>query len=664
MHTNPFTAMKNNTYLLLILACLTAFVAPGFSQNQNGLQWFRQYHSDGICSTPGFVYANQQAVIALNFTDTLFFETGSVIEKRFAKAMGDVMLLKSEMQTGTLTASRQLTAKEYMVVTSITFVDGMIKLAGACRDSVFLVSDSNNLSYLGGHSGKEKGFIISVPFSLDTAHFDYIASNMDESGIDLLKFDGNSGTIATGTARPDSVSEPANFVLVDLNGNTLPLLLDTLSGATISDAAFFNGVPWVGGAFADSLVLLDTILTSNSGTQAFIAKIEAGITPYAEARVWRCYQKARVAGMATMGPTLWVAINFTDSLMLPNGLQILGKGMSDGVVMQYDTAMNLLNFFQFGGTYSERIDKIFKQGNRLYILANTGSPDTRIWKNGVEANVVTSADNNGVQTLFSIDTDTNSFVEWTATEGRLGKIRGTFKADASETLLSGSFMRPLTIDSMVFNPRGHQDVYLMRIADACINMLKKSNIVIPLCQGDSLTIAGAYLLNGNTVIMDTDSGLLTLKEPGKFGIRQYETCECRGGDILEIVATNAQRIGRDEAGNLKSVHSVLLDDGSRVDLRYCGDCGISQEAATFQVRPVPASHEAWLDAWLPDPATLSVKVVNSEGAVISQTQMKLTAGTHILPLNAQQWPSGTYWLHLTHNNGKTAFSRIFAIVKL
>lgn len=645
---------------LLAMALLTVFGLK--AQTVTGLKWMKTFYSTGLNATPGFVYDSSSIFMPVNFSDTLRFEAGGAAVSLGSAGDGDLLLARFNGQSGILNLYRHLMSKSHLVATAVTLFDGHLQITGACRDSVFMTADSGNRVYLGGKPGPEKGFIVSLNTGLNFISFTTPAAELVQSGLNLTEA-ADPVSVSVGTARPDSVSGTANMVVVNNNGSYAPVILDTLTRAEIQDAAFFNGFPWVGGSFADSLLLPDTTLVSISGTQAFVARVQNGPFPYTKAVVWRCYQHATVAGMAAWNGKLWVAVNFADSLMLPGGQRLSGKGMSDGVIMQYDTAFNLLNTFQFGGSYSERIDKLFVSNNTLFVLANTASPDTRVWKNGTESLTVTQAENKGIQTLLTISPGQVVHLEWTAPEGRLGRMTGVHKISGAETLLAGTFINPMVIDNDTFTPQGSQDVYLLRIADECINRMKKSNITLAVCQGDSITLAGAYLVDSSRIVLHADSGSLVIKQPGKYFIKLVTDCGCDAADTLEVVMTDGRGLKQAEAEAITENSVITLTDKSTLAITYCGQCGQKEAMPRFSVRPNPSRADVRLYASLPKAATLSIRVVNAEGQGFAQQQLQLPEGEHSVSLHAENWPSGTYWIHITHNDGTAASSQIFPFIK-
>jgi hypothetical protein len=657
--------MKTKRYIQILILALFLIPLTGYSQQQDGLTWLRTYASTGFNTSPGFVSDTSGFLyLPVVFVDTVRFGTSGTTDTLVSAGDGDILLAKIETLTGNISQYRHFTSKAHLVVTDISMTDGYLILSGACRDSVFMIADTNDPQYLGGKTGAEKGFLLSMTTGGQFINFTIPAEEVYQSGLNIIKTEGLS-LLACGTARQDTLSPLANLFILNKEGESTQTIIDSLTRTDIRDGVFFNQSAWVCGSFTDSLILNDTILYAPAGIQAFMAKADTGTFPLSDAITWRGYQDAFAAGMANFNQKLWVGINFSDSLIYGNGSMILSHGMADAVVLQYDSTLHLQHIYQFGGSYTERIDRLFVSDDRLYVLGNTASPDTKLWLNGQEKFTVTQAENAGIQTLLSIDIHDTARLEWTAQEGRLGRMTGVSKINASETIIAGVFNRQMIIDSTEFNPSGLQDVYLLRVADICLNRLKQTEMKFMFCKGDSVLISGAQWGSKTEIKADPDDGELYISQPGKYYIKSISDCGCKSADTLVfelIEPRDAEKKGFSNPGPVSQI--FILSDESELKIRYCGECLEREKQATFRILPNPTSANSVLDVYLPREGTIRIKIVSAEGALVNRMEFQESEGSHQIDLQSGILKPGTYMVHTNYGDGFTNTDSPLILIKL
>ncbi len=657
--------MNTKRYYQFYILALLLLPIIGHSQQQDGLTWIKTFASKGFNTSPGFVTDTAGFVyLPIVFVDSVHFESSGKTDTLVSAGDGDILLAKIEALTGNIQQYRHLSSKAHLVATDISMIDGHLLLSGSCRDSVFMIADTNNPQYIGGKTGQEKCFLLEMTTDGNLINFIMPADEAYQSGLNMVRTNGHS-IMAYGTVRPDTLSPLANLFIIQNESESSQTIIDSLSRADIHDGIFFKQGVWVCGSFTDSLVMNNAMLYGLAGKQAFMARVDTGDYPFSNAIAWPGYQDAEATGMAFYNHKLWVGINFSDSINSGNGSQILSHGMSDAAILQYDTTLQLQHIYQFGGSYSERIDRLFVSNNTLYVLGNTASPDTKLWINGLDKLTITQVENTGIQTLLSIDTRDSVKLEWTAQEGRLGKMTGVNKVNASETMIAGVFNQPMIIDTTEYTPAGIQDVFILRVADVCLNRLKQSDIKLMFCKGDSIQLIGAQLIGKSEIRTDPEAGNIFIKQAGKYSVRSKNDCECEIADTLlfEVIeARDALKKGF-KSSELK-FQTFILSDKSELKVSYCGECIESEKQPLFKIHPNPSTSSSTLDMFLPKAGTMQVRIVNAEGALVKYMEYQKTEGNHRIDLQSDILKPGTYLVHINHNDGVSNISTLLVLIKL
>jgi hypothetical protein len=654
--------MKTKIVFIIFLNLTIIYLSQLKAQNQNNLKWIRRFYSSEYSASPGFVEKNDNLFMPINYSGILYYIVNDDPLPLTKANCSNTLLCKFNNVTGELNTHCNLKSNAPLAITSINLSEDGLLMAGSYRDSVFGETDSSALLYLGGTPGLEKAFTIKLDFNFNLINFQNQNFSTEQSGFNsVTTFDDKF--VAIGTASLDSSDPMFNYAAWDQAEDKITFMVDTVQGIILSSTTNFKDKPWVCGSFADSLVLADTIFKSSSGTQAFGAILQDEGNPYTNALVWRSRQLAHAVSLASKDNFLWAAVNYSDTLFLPNGQYVVSLGMTDGAILQYDTVFNLTHIYQLGGIYSDRIDKLFVDGDILFVLGNIASPDGQFYKDGISILQLDTIQHIGLQILISIKDGQPERLEWAAHEGRLGKIAAAKKLNSSEFFIAGTYAQPLIIDSIEFKPYNISNIYLMRIANDCINQLKKSNLEVNICQGDSLKIEGAYFIGSKQIGLNSDSSFIILKMPGKYAIKLYSNCQCNVSDTLEVKFL-PNIINQKSFIISTDLQIYTLSNGNLLKIIYCGECKMAPSEPVFYIFPNPFDKEATIQAELPNAARLNLILLNSQGQKVMTQEKYYNSGKHVIHLNTKSLQAGSYWLQISCRNESAIYTKIFTLIKI
>lgn len=650
-----------------LIILLMIFAMNGTSQ-QSGLAWFKSIASSGLDHSPGIAIDTAgQVFIAVNFSSPLTLETSGNSDTLDPGLHGEAIVAQINTENGSLVRYFHLSSPGHIAITGIGFYLQRLVVSGSCHDSVFIKPSGGQASYLGGGTDTHTGFQLFCGIEGENPTFTQPASAALRAGFEHIGV-ADSLLVTTGKYLPDSVAARRVMITkgaaasrpIYLPGNTYEM--------EINDLGFAFGHLFVCGSFRDSLQLYNGTLFALAGKEAFVALADTIDSTYLNIPLsWHGLQDAHAVALATYDASLWVAVNFSDTLYHGSDHRLDGRGGTEAALFRYDSLLQLQATYHLKGNRSERIERLFVTGNQLYVLGNLSSDSCSLLHDGNTVLELGHGFGTGAHTLLSIDTSGTAELVWMAKEGRLGKLTGVYKISPTETLLSGLYGSTITIDSVPFNPFGIQDVYVLRIDDICLSRLKTSKEIFKFCQGDSLELRLAKA-GPDHVLQPTgkSSDYFHVRMPSTYSIQYESECGCIEADSLQFEwykpLPGEKPLKVVQAG----INTFRLADGGIIELRYAGECAQAYEPlqAQFGLQPNPVTNQCYLMAALPEAGALRMELTDVHGAMVWQNMQTLGSGSHQLPVAVHTLQPGSYMLRLYFDTGLKTNQTVLKLTKL
>jgi hypothetical protein len=664
--------MKKMKEILNIVAMSLILFCVQFKINgqQSEMAWFKTISSNDFASTPGFVIDTVgKAYLPILFFDEIYLETDGGIDTIKSWGGGNAVIAKVTAETGDITDYISLASKEHLVITDLGLIDNTIVTTGVMLDSVFARNKSTTTyQYIGGQQGKQVGFIFKLTSSLEIIDFIALEPEWIVSGIDFMRINENR-ILASGTYVKDTTSGLENFLFMNWQDIQFKINAGDHANIVINSLDYFNEKIIVSGYFSDSIFASDTIIYNSSGNDAFMAVVDTlQENPFNSAKIWQGLQNSVAADLAVFQNYLYVAINFSDTLYIGPGITVTGRGGNDALLLKYDSLLNIESVYQIGGSYSDRIDRLFVTGDKLYILCNIGSNDCEIILNNLSVLDIENYNNWYLHALLCLNDTSGVQKIWTAKEGSLGKIVGVNKLNGSETIISGLFNQPVVIDSVQFNNAGIQDIYLLRIDDECLNHLKNSEAIYYFCEGDSVYVRGAAIDSSGDIIINQqpDSGFY-IKSPRKYNVRDKKHCDCEPSYSISFEWINIS--GQDSSmkeSDLRIDQVIYLSEESSFRIVYQGSCNNSfnNRFEHIELQPNPTNGNTTLIIIAPGYGEIEVKILNLQGSLIENLNYNLNEGSNRINLLTENFQRGTYIIRIKLTGNNLNMQRNFKLFKV
>jgi len=636
---------------------------------QSEMAWFKTISSNDFISSPGFVIDTVgNAFLPIIFFDEVYLETEGEFDTIMSWGGGNAVIAKITTETGEITDYINLASKEHLVITDIGLVENTIVTTGVMLDSVFArKKSSTTYQYIGGQSGKQDGFILKLNASVEIIDFITLGSEWITSGIDFMRISENKVLVA-GTCVEDTTSELENVVIVKDQDSQFTFKTGLHSNIVISSLNIFNDKLMVSGYFSDSIFTSDTTVYNSSGNDAFMAVVDTlQENPFISTKIWQGLQNSAVADLAVFQNYLYVAINFNDTLHICQDITVTGRGGNDALLLKYDSLLNIESIYQIGGSYSDKIDRIFVSGGKLYLLCNIGSDDCEVFLNNFSVLEIENDDNWYIHALFCLNDTPGVQNIWTAREGSLGKIVGVNKLTNTETIIGGLFNQPIVIDSVQYTNSGIQDIYLLRIDDECLNQLKSSEATYYFCEGDSVYISGAESDSSGGIIINNqpDSGFY-IKSPGKYHVREKKQCNCESTFYISFEPING--FGQDTSFNESINIDQVIDfaEGASFRIMYRGSCHntLNDNAEFIELKPNPTDGNTLIEIIAQCNGEIEVKILDLHGSLIEQRDYYVIEGSNKINLFTEHYQKGTYIIQIKSSSNNFKLQRNFKLFKI
>ena len=650
-----------------LIMLLMAVAINGMSQ-QSGLAWFRSIATAGVDHSPGFaVDSAGQVFVAVNYASPLALETTAGTDSLNPGLHGQALVAHISTNDGSIQRYFRLSSPGHIAITGIGFHLNRLVVSGSSHDSVWLHPHTGDSLWVGGAAGVHSGFQLFCGPGGESPVFTQPVASALRAGFERI-CSSDSLLVTTGKYLPDSVAL-RRVMLAKGHGNSREVLLPaTTHTMELNDVGFAFGHLFACGAFRDSLQLHNSTLFALAGKDAFVALADSIDSTYLNVPLsYHCLQNAHAAAIAAFDGSLWVAVNFSDTLHYGSTQQLHGRGGSDAALFRYDSLLQLQATYHLRGNRGERVERLFVTGNRLYVLGNLASDSCSLLRDGNALLELGHGFGTGAHTLLSIDGEGQAQLVWMAKEGRLGRLTGVYKISPTETLLSGLYGNTITIDSVPYAPFGIQDVYVLRIDDVCLSRLKTKRETFRFCAGDSLLVKFALPMPGN-VLQPSDKGsdYFYVRKPGTYSIPYESECGCLEADSLQFEwykpVAGEQPLAMLQAG----INAFRLADGGLIELRYAGECARANEPleAQFSLQPNPVTTHCHLMAALPEAGALQMELTDGHGAVVWQQLHTLGSGSHRLPVAVHGLQPGAYMLRLHFDTGLKTNHAVLKVTRL
>jgi len=406
-------------------------------------------------------------------------------------------------------------------------------------------------------------------------------------------------------------------------------------------------------------------LVPKSNSDAFISGISLN-SDSVFTRTLKSVQNAEAVSLLKQDSSLWVGVNYYDTLYIRDTIKLASKGAKDIALLKYNSDMNLVRWFQIGGVLNERMDKILLDKKEVYLLTNVSSPSISVLAEDSLQFVIEQNNLKGNASLFSLDSVENITHLWLIEQDWANKITQVTKINDNESIISGVLDKKMTIDSISYLSKGGQDAYIFRISDKCLNNLKSGSNIVRFCEGDSIYIPNVYEdKNGFLKIAnDTNKGIY-VSESRSLKLKIKESCGCVNIDSIVFEKTDILKSGdafNDYPFEKKIIH--LFNDSVKIELDYIGDCADEGELLDIAVKPNPFLNNSELTINTDIPGTMLYRLFNMQGKpLIPQVERKLYSGTTTCKLPVQSLPAGSYLLKVIFITEEYTKQETFIIMK-
>lgn len=637
------------THIKLIMTVLFFGLFQQLIQGQQtGLSWMNIFGSKGNDHSPGFIYHQTgYYILAIGFDQALCLPgTNDTI---WPKGQSDGLLIKVD-DNGQIIDKWQLMNKGHLTITAIVQSDQNIAVAGSFQDSLFLHSN-NGPQFLLNTQNYLSPFIIELTTDGTVIQAMNPYEDARYASTNYL-WQSESALAAASFATIDSSNVLYNFIdLFHISGNKQIQLQSNTTHTVLGTCSFGDKTVFFG-AFNDTLILGNDSLIAKAGKDAYFGLADQdGSIGFLGS--FGSLQHAEAIAAASFENLLWVGVNFSDTLYLPNADTLVSVGSNDCLIAAFNDSLDLVHKIHIQGVFAERVDKLFVQDNKLYIFTNVASPVISGFVNETLNTQIEQDNVLGNAALFELDQNLQLNFLWMAQHDWTTKITGLRKAGPDETIIAGLFTEQLTIDSILYTSAGNADAFLLKISDQCISTMKSSLHYVSFCPGDSIFIPHLNVdQEGNFVYTSGYSGGLYIFEPTSISLQTTLDCGCNASDSIIFMHTDPANSELSATQN-KSV-LFLPNTKIQLSLKYCGDCSLN-EHFTLSASPNPFLKQTNVSISLPQDGKVSFSVMRMDGTIITQqTEMKLNAGMHFYPVNLDHLPAGTYMLHVFYSYGSVS----------
>jgi hypothetical protein len=625
---------------------------------QSGLAWLKLLGSSGIEHSPGFVaHPNGDYYLALTFNAPIVLPGSTDTLQPMG---GEDGLLVRYTAEGSLVTAVQLASKGHVSITDLVLHNNKLVLSGGFQDSLILIADgSQQLALFTDHY--LNGYLLEFNADIELIR---AVNPMDDAVYATVNHLSSSsgGLFAAAYMQSDTSAQIKNVMLGWDDQQTSLTLMKPASIHKIlginpyrqTDKVFY-------GTYRDTLVYGQDTLFAKAGTDACVGVLDELDQPMALLG-FESYQNTEAIAATQYLNHLWVAINFSDTLFLPNHDTIVSSGSNDILIAGFDTLMNLNHQFRITGVFAENADELFVQGDEMFVFSNVASPVIRIYHNDSLQLEVNQNNMHGNATLFSINNLLQSNFVWMTQHDWSSSITGLHKFNSTETIISGVFTDQLIIDSLQYDAIGNSDVFFLRVSDACISKFKSNYLTIPFCEGDSIYLP--HLQRNDQGGYDYNPALeqgIYITQPTGIMMKNWLECGCLAKD--SIVFMFADDLEQKMMASQNKSQIYLANTQIELTVDYCGECVI-QHLLTAELSPNPFKHKSNLNISVSEAGVLSYVLFTSLGVPISQViEMRIETGTYHFELPLHTQPLGTYLVKVLFVGEEHSLQREIKLIK-
>ncbi len=647
---------------IIISVLLLIIVQPALCQ-QGGIKWINIIGGKGHENSPGFVNINKKNYFAFTFEDKIVV-TGT--NDTLQSTGGYDGIIVKYNNNGHLNDYWWLKSNGYISINSISKRHKKIVIAGCFQDTLKLKTKNNSNNVIIATSPVElSGYILELNNQGQVIRTIITDTTYTYSYYSKV-FAKNNKIAASGIVLYDTVLHKNYNKLYYQKGNNIhKLILSDVNCQKVNDLAFFKKHILFCGAYMDTVVFNhDTLIPESNGDAYFSGislKSDSSFT-----KKLRSSQQAEAVSLLKKDSTLWVAVNFYDTLFIQDTIKMVSKGARDIAILKYSSNFNLTGWFQIGGILNERVDKLTLKKKRIYLLTNVSSPLLSI-SNQDSLQFEINQDNvKGNAALFSLDSTGVVKLSWLIKQDWATKITHVVKITDEKTMISGVFDKKMTIDSNIYFSNGGQDAYFLKISDNCLNGYKAGNRVVRFCEGDSIYIPNVYEdKEGFLKIANDTSRGIYITEPCSIKLKIIESCGCTNTDSIVFQKTDFQKTGfiNDFPFEKRVLH--FFNDSIKIELNYIGDCTKDEDLFTADVKPNPFSNSSDLLVSTTMQGTITYQLYSMQGKPLTpQTEQKIFGNKAIFKLPVQTLPSGTYLLKVIFITEDFTKQETLLIIKL
>jgi len=646
-------------HLLYYIVLFSYFMAySSANAQQSGLAWLKLLGSSGIEHSPGFVaHPNGDYYLALTFNAPIVLPSSTDTLQPMG---GEDGLLARYTAEGSLVATIQLASKGHVSITDLVLHNNNIVLSGGFQDSLILIKEGNEQLAL--HTEQYlNGYLLE--FSPNAQLIRAVNPMEDAVYAAVNHLGSNSGGLfAAAYMQSDTSAQIKNVMLGWDDQQTSLTLMKPASTHKIlginpyrqTDKVFY-------GTFRDTLVYGQDTLIAKAGTDACLGVLDELDQPLALLG-FGSYQNTEAIAATQYLNHLWVAINFSDTLFLPNHDTIVSSGSNDILIAGFDSLMNLNHQFRITGVFAENADELFVQGNEMFVFSNVASPVIRIYHNDSLQLEVNQNNMHGNATLFSINNLLQSNFVWMTQHDWSSSITGLHKFNSTETIISGVFTDKLIIDSLQYDAIGNSDVFFLRVSDACISKFKSNYLTIPFCEGDSVYLP--HLQRNDQGGYDYNPALehgIYITQPTGIMMENWLECGCLAKDSIVFMFADDLEQKMMTSHNKSQIY--LANTQINLTIDYCGECAI-QQLLTADISPNPFKHNSNLNISVSESGVLSYTLYSSLGVPLSQVVgRQIEPGTYHFNLPLHTHTSGTYLVKVLFIGKEHSLKREIKLIK-
>lgn len=626
-----------------------------FAQNP-GLSWIQILSSKGKIHSHGFLVDSSASIYhAVTFDQPIFIpEIGDTI---FNHGLADGLILKMN-RYGQMVDIWHFSNNGHLSITDFIFRNQNIVICGSFQDSLFIIN-GNGKQFLLSSSMPLSAFIIEISRFGEVIIANQPYPNLKYASINKIHF--SSSNFIKAMFASDSTSKLIqNIIEVEKqNQNLLFPLLSTTKHSLLGIIEYKNNICFYG-SFIDSLSLVNTSISSKAGRDAYVGFINSD-NHSVTLKSFNSHQNAEVVDAAVYNDQLWLAINYSDSLFLPNGDTLVSFGGTETLLAAFNDSLILVHQIQLKGILSERTDKLYVQDSIMYLFTNISSPVIEAHVNGCLVSTFRQDNIKGNAALFAISKERNPELIWMTQHDWTTKITGLWRPSLNETIISGSFTDKLTIDSTIYLSNGFGDAFLFRIYDDCINKFKSTTQFLYVCNGDSLMLSHVGITPDGYAFVDTGiKDNLYISKDISLSFRHLLDCGCLATDTVVIVFTDNDLYSPQ---NFSNQNSIFLSNSKKViPIKHTGSC-IKQDLSV-RIFPNPFQHFTTIEFWSPNNVSLTYSIQSVNGKILRhENNLSFASGLNRFNPDSRGLSSGIYFLIVVMKIGEHIYQHQFKLIK-